>query len=308
MESGITTKPTRVLILGATGMLGHTLFERLAGRPELDVHATVRDLAPFEGRVAPARRASIRPGVDAARFESIERAVHEVRPSVLVNAIGIVKQVPAGADPVVSGEINAVFPHRLARLCAGAGVRLVHFSTDCVFAGTTGKYREDDDPDPNDAYGRSKLLGEPGEGALTLRTSFIGHELTTRHGLLEWMLAQTGSAVGFRRAIFSGLTTVEMARILADVVIPRHDLSGIHHLSSAPIAKLDLLELVARRYDLPVQIVPSDKPEVDRSLDSSRFRAATGYLPPTWPELVDAMHVDALDRYASRFTSAPTGR
>ena len=173
--------------------------------------------------------------------------------------------------------------------------------------GSRGAYTELDTPDPTDLYGRSKLLGEPAGDALTLRTSIIGHELRSRHGLLEWFLAQTGTAPGFRRAIFSGLTTVELARVLADVVLPHPELAGVLHLSSAPISKFELLELIARRYDKQIEIVPVDEPVIDRSLDSSRFRAATGYRPPTWPELIDAMHEDASTRYPSR-VMAPTVR
>lgn len=296
---------TRVLVLGGTGMLGHTLFERLSDRSDLEVLTTVRDAAPLEGRPGPDRRRSIHPGVDALRFETIERVMAEVRPAVVINAIGIVKQVPAAADPVASIEINARLPHRLARRCASEGVRLVHVGTDCVFSGSTGRYREADPPDPIDLYGRSKLLGEPGDGALTLRTSLIGHELRSRHGLLEWLLGQVGSAAGFRRAIFSGLTTIELARVVAEVVLPHPELSGVYHLSSAPISKHELLELIARRYGLPLEIVRTDEPAIDRSLDSSRLRTMTGYRPPSWPELVEAMYADAIVRYPDRLTPIP---
>jgi dTDP-4-dehydrorhamnose reductase len=289
-----------VLVLGGTGMLGHTLFEHLSERADLDVHATVRDAAPLAARIRPERYRSIHPGIDAFRFETIERVVGKVGPAVIVNAIGIVSQVPATSDPIASVEINALLPHRLARLCASNGARLIHVGTDCVFSGARGSYGEDDPPDPIDLYGRSKLLGEPSLGALTLRTSLIGHELRSRHGLLEWMLAQVGFATGFRRAIFSGVTTVELARVLAEVVLPAPELSGVYHLSSAPISKHDLLGLIARRYDHRIEIRPSDEPVIDRSLDSSRFRAATGYRPPTWPQLVDALYEDATVRYATR--------
>jgi dTDP-4-dehydrorhamnose reductase len=285
-------------------MLGHTLFEHLSGRADLDVHATVRDAAPLAERVAPERRHTIHAGVDAQRFETVERVVEDVRPDVLINAIGIVRQVRAASDPVASIDVNALLPHRLARLSAAAGTRLVHLGTDCVFSGSKGHYVEDDPPDPIDLYGHTKLLGEPGDDALTLRTSIVGHELRSRHGLLEWFLSQVGTANGFRRAIFSGLTTIELARVLGDVVLPRPELSGVYHLSSAPIAKLDLLELVARRYDKSIEIRPCDEPVIDRSLDSGRFRTATGYLPPSWPQLVDGMYEDATRRYPSRIRAA----
>ncbi len=300
----MTDERTTVLVLGGTGMLGHTLFELLSGRPELDVHATVRDPAALVERTAPERRGAIHPGVDASRFETIEQAVTAVRPAVLVNGIGIVRQVPAAADRRVLFDTNAELPHRLARLCAASGARLVHIGTDCVFSGAKGNYVEDDPPDPTDQYGRSKLFGEPGDGALTLRTSVIGHELRTRHGLLEWFLGQAGEAQGFRRAVFSGLTTVELARVVADAVLPYPELAGVYHLSTTPISKLELLELIARRYDKRIEIHARDDPVIDRSLDSSRLRAATGYEPPAWPELIEAMYRDWTVRYGSRLTQA----
>jgi dTDP-4-dehydrorhamnose reductase len=279
-------------------MLGHTLFERLSDRPGLEVYATVRDPAALAARTAPERLPTIRAGIEASRIESVARAIDEVRPAVLVNAIGIVKQVPAAKDPIASVEMNALLPHRLARLCADRGVRLVHISTDCVFSGTKGGYTEDDPPDPTDLYGRTKALGEPADGgALTLRTSVVGHELGTRHGLVEWLLAQGQTAPGFRRAIFSGLSTVELARAIGDAVLPHPEISGLYHVSSAPISKLELLEMIARRYGKRIDIVPSDEPVVDRSLDSGRFRAATGYRPPSWEELVGTMFDDASRRY-----------
>jgi dTDP-4-dehydrorhamnose reductase len=303
----MTDARTTVLVLGGTGMLGHTLFERLSDRDDLDVHATVRDVTALVERILPERHGSIHSGVDVSRMDTLEQVIAEVRPAVVINAIGIVRQVPAAADAVASMEINARLPHLLAGICAGTGARLVHIGTDCVFSGSRGAYTELDPPDPTDLYGRSKLLGEPAAGALTLRTSVIGHELRSHHGLLEWFLAQTGAATGYRRAIFSGLTTVELARVVADVVLPYSDLAGVYHLSSAPISKLELLKLVARRYDKQIEIVPADTPVIDRSLDSSRFRDATGYRPPTWPELIDAMFEDATTRYPSR-VMAPTAR
>jgi dTDP-4-dehydrorhamnose reductase len=305
----VTGRPTRVLVLGAAGMLGHTLFERLSDRPGLEVHATVRDPAALAARTAPERLPAIRAGIDASRFDDLVRVVDEVRPTVLVNAIGIVKQVPAAKDPIASVEINALLPHRLARLCADRGVRLVHVSTDCVFSGMKGGgYTEDDPPDPTDLYGRTKALGEPADGrALTLRTSIVGHELGTRHGLVEWFLGQERTAPGFRRAIFSGLPTVELGRVIGDVVLLHPGLSGTYHVSSAPISKLELLEIIARQYGKRIDIVPSDEPVIDRSLDSSRFRAATGYRPPSWEELVGAMFDDASRRYRLA-VSAAAGR
>jgi dTDP-4-dehydrorhamnose reductase len=211
----------------------------------------------------------------------------------VVNCVGIVKQLAAAKDPVLQISVNALFPHQLSRLC-GPRRRVVHVSTDCVFSGRTGSYREADLPDPLDLYGRSKLLGELQEDeGLTLRTSVIGHELgSEHHGLVEWFLSQRGTVRGFRRAIYSGLPTVVLAQVLVDHVLPRPELRGVYHVASEPISKHELLLLLERTYGRGTIVEPSDDVVCDRSLDSSRFRRATGWQPPPWPDLVRRMHDD----------------
>jgi dTDP-4-dehydrorhamnose reductase len=125
--------------------------------------------------------------------------------------------------------------------------------------------------------------------AITLRTSIIGHELDGAHSLVGWFLAQQDSARGFRRAIFSGLPTVELARVIRDHVLPHPELHGLYHVSAEPINKFDLLTLIADAYGKKINIIADDKLVIDRSLDSTVFRAATGYQPHPWPELVRRM-------------------
>ena len=294
----------RVLVLGATGMLGHTLVAGLAGRTELKVHGTVRG-AHQEGPGSDG--VIIHAGLDARDPTRLATVLEAVRPDAVVNAIGVVKQRDTDAAELI--ELDALFPHRLARLTADHGARLIHVSTDCVFSGRLGGYSEADEPDPIDRYGHAKLLGEVVEGdVLTIRTSIIGHELATRHGLVDWFLAQPGPVAGYRQAIFSGLPTVELARLMADHILPRPDLRGLLHVSAAAIAKLDLLRLVAEQYRISTKIEPRDEPVIDRSLDGARFATATGYHAPLWPDLVAAMHTDAVRRYGDRFSpegSAP---
>ncbi|HEX9190826.1 MAG TPA: SDR family oxidoreductase [Candidatus Deferrimicrobiaceae bacterium] len=293
----------RVLVLGATGMLGHVLFSRLSGRAEFAVSATVRDAAGLDRWFPPDLLGRIRGGVDAERFDTVARVLEETRPDVVVNCIGIIKQLPLAKDPVVSITVNALFPHRLARACAEAGARLIHVGTDCVFSGEKGNYRESDHPDATDLYGRTKWLGEvESPHCVTLRTSIIGHELSGRHGLIEWFLAQEGSVRGFARAVFSGFPTVELAGIVAERVIPNEGLSGLYHVSSEPISKFELLHLVREQYGRKIRVERDEAFACDRSLDSSRFREATGYQPPPWPAMVSRMHADFLrsPMYGSR--------
>jgi dTDP-4-dehydrorhamnose reductase len=281
----------RVLILGAGGMLGHKLTQTLGQR--FEAWATVRSAAASYARYGILDPARLIDRVDAADPDSVVRAFAVARPSVVVNAVGVVKQLPEASDPVVALTGNALVPHRVARLCDASGARLIHVSTDCVFAGRRGCYGEDDPPDAEDLYGRSKLLGEVGAPHLTIRTSIVGRELATGHGLLEWFLSNRGRRVrGYSRAIFSGLPTITLASVVADLIERHPDLSGLYHVGAEPIDKCSLLRLWRDAYDLPIEIEPVEDVREDRSLDSSRFRAATGFRPPSWPQLVAAMAQD----------------
>ena len=283
------TKKTKVLVIGASGMLGNAVLRLFAEDDTLDVAGSARS-AGFLARLPESLRPRIVIGIDVDNADSLARLFATARPDVVINCVGLVKQLAEADDPLAAIPINALLPHRLARLCDVAGARLVHVSTDCVFSGRTGGYTEADAPDAADLYGRSKLMGEVDyPHAITLRTSIIGHELGSAHGLVGWFLAQEGSIKGFTRAIFSGLPTVELARVIRDHVLPHPELHGLYHVSAAPIAKFDLLNLVARAYDRSTQIAPDDRLVIDRSLDSSRFRAATGYAPPDWTELIRRM-------------------
>ena len=283
------TTPTRVLVLGASGMLGNAVLRLFAGSDGFEARGTVR--SPASARLLPPElRERLETGVDVENPDSLAGALARSRPQVVINCVGVVKQLAEADDPLTAIPINALLPHRLARLCAVANARLVHVSTDCVFSGARGLYTEADFPDANDLYGRSKYLGEVDyDNAVTLRTSIIGHELASAHGLVGWFLSQQGPVKGFRRAVFSGLPTVELARVIRDRVLPHPGLRGTYHVSADPINKYELLKLVAEAYRTPTGIEPDDRLVIDRSLDSGRFRAATGYTPPSWPELVRSM-------------------
>jgi dTDP-4-dehydrorhamnose reductase len=278
----------KVLVLGGDGMLGHELFLQLRGRHETRV--TLRQaLVAYSGHGLFDAGNSFA-GIDVRRASSVESVLGQFKPDAVVNAVGIVKQRPESEDALASIEVNALMPHRLALACRGAGVRLIHLSTDCVFSGERGCYREEDRPDPVDLYGRSKLLGEvTGEGALTLRTSMIGLGLHRKASLVDWFLAQSGRVQGYRNAIFSGLTTRELARVIGELLEKHPQASGLYHLSSAPISKLELLAKLRERLALKLELVPVDEPRMDRSLDSARFRRAFGYVAPSWDEMLDGL-------------------
>lgn len=279
----------KVMILGVTGMLGNAMFRVMSGATDLTVYGTARSESArrhFPDNFS--RKIII--DTDVENNDSLVRAFAAVRPDVVVNCVGLVKQLADANDPLLAVPINTLLPHRLAALCQATSARLVHISTDCVFFGAKGNYLETDFPDANDLYGRSKLLGEVDyPHAITLRTSIIGHELAGNRSLINWFLAQQGAVKGFTRAIFSGLPTVELATVVRDIVLPRKELHGLYHVSAKPISKYDLLQLVAKTYGKNIEIIPSESLVIDRSLNSDRFKDATSYAPPEWPALVQRM-------------------
>jgi dTDP-4-dehydrorhamnose reductase len=282
----------RVLVIGGNGMLGHKLVQQLAAR--FDVWSTVRTTFENVARFGIFGRETTIDSVWLDDEESLINAIQLSKPDVVINAAGVVKQVPNSNDVVTTLTVNAILPHRLNQLSRKYGFRLILISTDCVFRGDRGNYSEDDDADALDLYGRSKNLGEVNDQrCLTIRTSIIGRELTTTHGLIEWFLSNHGGSVkGFTRAIYSGFPTVVFADIIADLLLENPDLSGLYHISSDPIDKFRLLSLVNAAYKADIAIEPDDSFEIDRSLDSSRFRDATGFCPPDWETMIHQMACD----------------
>lgn len=283
----------RYLILGGDGMLGHQLLKSLRGR-----HEVLVTLRSSRGTHAPnlfTPDNSVA-GVDARDYDGLKGLLARWKPEVVVNAIGIVKQRHEAKDPLASLEVNALLPHKLQALCLAAGMRLIHFSTDCVFTGRHGNYSEADCSDAQDLYGRTKHLGEVAvPPAITLRSSIIGCELKERLGLVEWFLQQQGTIKGFTRARFSGLTTMEMARVV-ELVAGRADLNGVYQVSAAPITKHDLLAMLSDRLGRrDVAIVPDDSLVCDRTLNGSAFARATGYRAPTWETMLTELAEQILE-------------
>jgi dTDP-4-dehydrorhamnose reductase len=275
-------------------MLGHKLAQRLSRSRA--VVATTRGLECGPDLKHRLPNVRLLPNVRAETIATIERAIEEARPATVINCIGIIKQLDEAKDPIQSIEINALFPHRLARITAERGIRLIHFSTDCVFSGRVGNYVEDAFADAGDLYGRTKYLGEVGgKRCLTLRTSIVGHEIRGHLSLLDWFLSQEGRGVkGYACALYSGLTTIEMAKLVERLIDDWRDLEGVWHVSSQPISKCDLLCLINNTYRLNISIQRDETFVCDRRLDSTRFRERTGWTPPPWPEMVQELRGDYL--------------
>jgi len=279
----------RLLILGGSGMLGHQLWRGL--HAQHDTWVTLRrPVADFAAH-------NLFDEAKAIQFDDItddtalERALGQAKPEAVINCVGLIKQRDEASDEALTLRVNAEFPHRLAKRCGEAGARLIHFSTDCIFAGTKGNYTESDPSDAADLYGQSKHQGEVADAhSVTLRTSVIGHELGTNLALLDWFLSQRFKAVnGYTKAICSGLTTLEMARIVDRILTQHTDLSGVWHVASEPISKFALLQLCREKLGWEGVIEPNDEFVCDRSLNADRFNQATGYTPPSWEAMISEL-------------------
>lgn len=280
----------RILVLGVTGMLGSAMFRVLNGDSSNEVWGTLRSNSAL--RSFPEKdHCRLISGVNVLDLQGLINVFDKVRPEVVINCVGLIKQLEESKNPLTVLPINSMLPHQLASLCNLMNARLVHISTDCVFDGSKGGYLESDVSNAVDLYGKSKFIGELHDvsHAITLRTSIIGHELSSCSSLVDWFLSQDNEVKGFAKAVFSGLPTVELARVINDYVLPNPELRGLYHVSSTPISKLDLLRLISFEYNKTINISPSYELMIDRSLNSDRFTAATGYVAPEWPELVHRM-------------------
>lgn len=279
----------RVLVLGASGMLGNAVLKVMAEREDWTIYGTLRSSNEILQAAVPTVK--FLHGVNAEQPDSLVAAFTNSRPTIVINCIGLVKQLAGAENPLDAIPINSLLPHRLAKLCELSDARFIHVSTDCVFSGRKGKYSETDLPDAEDIYGRTKLIGEVNyPHAITLRTSIIGHELGTTHGLVDWFLSQQENVKGFTSAIFSGLPTCELSRVIRDFVIPNPQIHGIYHIAAKPISKYDLLQLINFQYRKGLLIESDDRIKINRSLDGTRFRFATGYTTPEWPKLIEKMY------------------
>jgi len=283
----------KVLIIGGGGMLGHKLTQVFSNK--FDTFVTLRGNLSSYKSLNILNKKNVYENIDAVNIENIEKIVDKLKPNVLINAVGIIKQLPSSKNVVNTLKINSIFPHQLAEIAEKNNSRLICISTDCVFSGKKGNYSEADVPDAEDLYGKSKNLGEVVDAnCLTIRTSIIGREIGTKHSLLEWFLSnENGKVKGFKNAVFSGFPTEILSEILADVVENQKDLRGLYHISSKPINKFDLITLIKEEYGAKIEIEPDEKFVIDRSLDSTKFREKTGFVPQKWKKMIEKMAQDS---------------
>jgi dTDP-4-dehydrorhamnose reductase len=282
-------KVPRVLILGANGLIGSSLFKYFRMKDNLNVFGTVRILnSTFDE--------SIIGGVDFLNTEESLNVISEIAPSVLINCVGITKHSINYKKITEVSFINSIFPHLLSDFSKVQNFKLIHISSDCVFSGERGNYSELDYPDSNDLYGKSKFLGELDgrNGSITIRTSTIGHEKLTKYGLLEWFLSQNTSCKGFSKAFFSGLTTLELADIIYKYFIFDDSVYGLYNLAGPKINKFDLLKIIARVYVKDIEIQKDQTFCIDRSLNANKFNNKFGYFSKNWDLMIKEMKEDAI--------------
>lgn len=271
-------------------MLGHVMLSVLSDNPNLKVVGTVRSFSTIR-RLSSGLQSLCVSLSDVDNQDQLIKLFATEHPDVVINCVGLIKQLEKANDPLSVLPLNAMLPHRLAGLCKISGARLIQISTDCVFSGKVGNYLEEDLSDATDLYGKSKFMGEVTySNCITLRTSIIGHELNGNYALLEWFLSQNNPICGFSRAVFSGLPTVELSRVVRDYVLNNKKLNGVYHVASSPINKYELLQQIAYVYNKKITIIKDDNFIIDRSLKSTKFLKATGYEPPTWPDLILRMY------------------
>lgn len=280
----------RILVLGVSGLIGSTVFRVLAENNQLDVYGSIRSdfyRSFFSSDIS----GKIYSGIDIVNYDSLLEALVKIKPDVVINCIGATKHKKEGNEPYDSLALNALFPLRLSNLFEHSNIRFIHISTDCVFSGARGLYSEHDAPDAIDIYGKTKAFGELcTESTLVLRTSTIGHELNSSHGLLNWFLSQNGECIGYKNAIFSGLPTVVFAQVIMNYVLGNQELKGLYNVAANPINKYDLLNLISKIYKKEINILENDEVVLDRSLDYSKFSLDTGYKAPEWCDLIKIMY------------------
>jgi len=285
----------KILVLGASGMLGHKVFEVLSSNKQYDVYGTVTRIASFKNTLPTNFTNKIIENIFADRIDTVESLLLKQKPDVVINCIGVIKQNEDSKSTKNCIVLNALFPQQVAEVCEQINCRFITIATDCVFDGQKGTaYLDDDLATCHDVYGMTKYLGEIRNGnTLTLRTSIIGHELSSNLSLLDWFLSQnTENTKGFTKAIFSGFTTFAFAKLLAEKIIPNKNLKGFYHISVNPISKYELLSLVAKIYQKKINITPDSNLSINRSLNSDKLRKIIAYQPPSWKELIKNMYED----------------
>jgi dTDP-4-dehydrorhamnose reductase len=286
----------KLLILGGSGMVGHTLIKQLSAKHE--VFTILRDKmdlqsSKFFEKILKKDRCVLIDDIN--QYENLNIIIKQISPDIIINCIGVIKQRNDIKNTLNMIRINSLLPHILNDICHTNKIKLIHLSTDCVFSGNKGNYKESDNPDPIDKYGESKLLGEINEGSsLTIRTSFIGPELFNKKSLFEWIKSQKNTEIdGFENAIYSGLTTLTFAQVIENIIDKHLDLSGVWQVSSDSISKFELIKMINQKFNLNIKINRNSSFQCNRSLNSSKFKKKTAIKIPSWESMINNLYNDS---------------
>ncbi len=232
--------------------------------------------------------------VDVRNWQTVENAINHAKPNVLINCVGVIKQKMESGNIMDAILINSLIPHQLAATCEKLDIRFIHFSTDCVFEGTPGIKHLTDTPNATDLYGTTKRLGEVNYApAITLRTGFVGRQLSGSEGLFEWVLSQKGKTVsGYQNAIYSGLTTMALSRVIQQVIEMQPTLSGLYQVASNRIDKYNLITKLNELLQLNLSITQDTDFKCDRSMDGMEFTNLTNIHIPSWEEMLTEFAAD----------------
>jgi len=297
----------KVLVLGATGMLGHQVYKHLRRDTSLEVIGTCREpdvriQKKMYGETFPVFDAFV-PYVEA-RLQDLYATYGGF--DYIINSIGVIKPAINEENPLCVAQtirINAEFPHRLAAFCSSIGGKIIHPSTDCVFSGRGRKsYKEDDVPDATDVYGRTKILGEC-PTSMNIRTSIVGPEINTKRSLLEWFLSKgSGTVNGYTNHLWNGMTTLQWAKIVHNIIVMDRWKPGIRHFYSLPVSKADLLMIFKKEFIRADIVTPEVEPI--KAKEDKCMLLKTNY--PVYlggfaiPHLIDQVRVMVQVRYGGK--------
>lgn len=278
----------RIIILGINGLIGSGLFDNLNYKKNIYIFGTFRDKEKLIRNKKLKNSENIfRFNLKKNNFENLEIMIRKIKPDVIINCIGITKHLINNYSKNKIYFVNSKFPFLLKKLSDKINSRLIQISTDCVFSGKKGNYSENDKPDATDIYGYSKILGEINDkNHLTIRTSTIGFEKKTKHGLLEWFLSQKKECFGFANAFFSGVTLFELSNIIYRYILFDHKVNGICHISSNKISKYELLILFSKYFSKKIKIKKNTDFKIDRSLSNRKFIRISKYKIKSWESMI----------------------
>lgn len=286
----------KILVLGASGLIGHKLFQTMKDAGH-DVYGVLHGEKTSFPEVDFLQKDSVIESVDVLDFDKLHGILYAIQPNVVLNCVGITKRKEEVNDPFQAISVNALFPHKLANLAKDMNFRVIHFSTDCVFNGELGNYNEESNTTGEDAYGKTKALGEIRyPHTLTIRSSFIGRELAGKTELLEWLISENGNTIkGFTQAWYSGVSTIFMAKTVLDIIENYPDISDLYQLAiPEPISKYDLLCLARDAFQLDIEIIPDGNFEIKPTLDGSKLTNAMDLTIPSWQEMMNELAADPL--------------